>query len=136
MVTAEAAVVLPVLVLVLAAALAAVAVVTAQMRCIDAAREGARAAARGESDAAVRLIATSSAPPGSSVSVSRSGEFATVRVSASVGLIPELGPSIAVSAEATAALEPGLGESASARGSGRVESRPPRGVGSHVASPP
>ena len=49
MVTAETAVVLPVLLLVLAGAVAAVVVVGAQLRCVDAAREGARAAARGES---------------------------------------------------------------------------------------
>ena len=48
MVTAETAVVLPVLLLVLAGAVAAVTVVGAQLRCVDAAREGARAAARGE----------------------------------------------------------------------------------------
>ena len=48
MVTAETAVVLPVLLLVLAGAVAAVVVVGAQLRCVDAAREGARAAARGD----------------------------------------------------------------------------------------
>src|SRR5688500_20233283 len=53
MVTAETAVVLPVLLLVLAGAVAAVTVVGAQLRCVDAAREGARAAARGESVAEV-----------------------------------------------------------------------------------
>ena len=46
MVTAETAVVLPVLLVVLAGAVAAVTVVGAQLRCVDAAREGARAAAR------------------------------------------------------------------------------------------
>lgn len=114
MVTAEAAVVLPVLVFVLAAALAAVSVVTAQMRCADAAREGARAAARGESDAAVRQIANSAAPSGSSISVARDADTATVEVRAGVELLPGLGPSIAVSDSATAALEPGLDPTASA----------------------
>lgn len=108
MVTAETAVVLPVLVFVLAAALAAVSVVTAQMRCTDAAREGARAAARGESSAAVQEIAASSAPDASTVSVDRDGETVTVRVSAAVPLFPGLGPSITVSDSATAALEPGM----------------------------
>ena len=56
MVTAEAAVALPVLVLVLAGAMAAVAVLGAQLRCVDAAREGVLAAARGESDATVRSL--------------------------------------------------------------------------------
>lgn len=116
MVTAEAAVVLPVLVLVLAAALAAVSVVTAQMRCTDAAREGARAAARGESDAAVRQIAASSAPQGSEVSVFRDRETATVQVRASVALFAGLGPPMTVSDSATAALEPGLVGAAEALG--------------------
>ena len=56
MVTAETAVVLPVLLLVLAGAVAAVTVVGAQLRCVDAAREGARAAARGEDVATVRAL--------------------------------------------------------------------------------
>lgn len=116
MVTAEAAVVLPVLVFVLAAALAAVSVVTAQMRCADAAREGARAAARGESDAAIQDIAASSAPAGSAVSVTRDGDRAIVEVRASVPLFPGLGPSMTVTDSATAALEPGL-DTTSASGS-------------------
>jgi len=108
MVTAETAVVLPVLVFVLAAALAAVSVVTAQLRCTDAAREGARAAARGESGAAVREISAASAPESSVVSVNQDEETVTVEVSAAVPLFPGLGPSITVSDTATAALEPGV----------------------------
>lgn len=108
MVTAEMAVVLPVLVLVLVAALGGIAVVTAQLRCTDAAREGARAAARGESEAAVREIAGSSAPDGAAISVTLGAEHAVVRVSGSVPLIPGVGPALAVSAEATAATEPGV----------------------------
>jgi len=108
MVTAETAVVLPVLVFVLAAALAAVSVVTAQLRCTDAAREGARAAARGESEGAIAQIVASSAPEGSAVSVSEEGDTVTVEVSAAVALFPGLGPAMTVSDSATAALEPGL----------------------------
>lgn len=133
MVTAETAVVLPVLVFILAAALAAVSVVTAQMRCTDAAREGARAAARGESDSAVQQIALSSAPDGSAVSVNRDSETVTVQVTASVPLFPGLGPSMTVSDSATAALEPGF--DAAAAGSGQSEDGravaargPPRGL--------
>ncbi len=62
MVTAETAVVLPVLLLVLAAVVAAVLVVGAQLRCVDAAREGARAAARGEDPAAVQALVARVAP--------------------------------------------------------------------------
>ncbi len=128
MVTAETAVVLPVLVFILISALAAVSVVTAQMRCTDAAREGARAAARGESDAAVSQIAASSAPAGSAVSVSRNGDRVTVAVSASVALFAGLGPSMTVSDDATAALEPGLDGAAAAQGDpGAVAGRGSRG---------
>ena len=56
MVTAETAVVLPVLLLVLAGAVAAMIVVGAQLRCVDAAREGARAAARGDPIGAVEAV--------------------------------------------------------------------------------
>ena len=48
MATAELAVVLPVLVLLVAAGLTAISVLLAQLRCVDGAREAARAAARGE----------------------------------------------------------------------------------------
>jgi hypothetical protein len=53
-VTAETAVAVPTLVVLLVAALTAVTALTAQMRCVDAARETVRAAARGD-DAAVTL---------------------------------------------------------------------------------
>src|SRR5436305_1861879 len=64
MVTAETAVVLPVLLLVLAGAVAAVTVIGAELRCVDAAREGARAAARGEDPAAGAAAAAVSAGSG------------------------------------------------------------------------
>lgn len=108
MVTAETAVVLPVLLLVLAGALAAVTVLGAQLRCVDAAREGARAAARGDDDATVRALVLRAAPDGTAVSVARDGVDVRVRVS---GRVPALGPvplHVEVSAEAVARLEPGM----------------------------
>ena len=108
MVTAETAVVLPVLLLVLAGAVAAIVVVGAQLRCVDAAREGARAAARGESPAAVTEIVRRAAPAGTTVSVTRTDS--EVRVSVRVAVAP-LGPvplRIRVAAEAVARLEPGV----------------------------
>lgn len=108
MVTAETAVVLPVLLLVLAGAVAAVTVVGAQLRCVDAAREGARAAARGEDAATVRALVLRAAPDGTAVSVRREGSDVRVVVS---GRVPVLGPvplDVAVSAEAVARLEPGV----------------------------
>lgn len=107
MVTAETAVVLPVLLLVLACAVAAVTVVGTQLRCVDAAREGARAAARGETDAVVAELAGAVAPAGAVTEVRPAGD--RVRVTVSVEVSP-LGPvplRTRVSAEAVAALEPG-----------------------------
>ena len=109
MVTAETAVVLPVLLLVLAGAVAAVTVVGAQLRCVDAAREGARAAARGDAVAVAQAWARQAAPDGTAVSVTLEGEGVRVVVS---GRVPVLGPvplDVEVSAEAVARLEPGVG---------------------------
>ena len=108
MVTAETAVVLPVLLLVLAGAVAALTVVAAQLRCVDAVREGARAAARGEDVATVRALVLRGAPDGMTVSVARHGDDVRVGVS---GSVPPLGPvplDVGLSAEATARLEPAV----------------------------
>lgn len=108
MVTAETAVVLPVLLLVLAGAVAAVTVVGAQLRCVDAAREGARAAARGDSVETVRTLVLREVPDGMAVSIARDGEDVRVLVS---GRLPLVGPvplDVVVSAEAVARLEPGV----------------------------
>lgn len=107
MVTAETAVVLPVLLLVLAGAIAAVMVVGAHLRCVDAAREAARAAARGEDAAAVRALAARAAPDGAGTTVELDGTRVRVTVTAEV---PALGPlplRVEVSATAVAELEPG-----------------------------
>lgn len=108
MVTAETAVVLPVLLLVLAGAVAAVTVVGAHLRCVDAVREGARAAARGEDVATVRALVLRAAPDGMAVSVVRAGEDVRVRAA---GQVRPLGPmplGVDVSAEAVARLEPAI----------------------------
>ena len=107
MVTAETAVVLPVLLLVLAGAVAAVVVVGAQLRCVDAAREGARAAARGDPPPTVAEIVRAAAPDGAVVGVTTEGD--QVRVAVAVDVAP-LGPAplhVRVAAEAVARLEPG-----------------------------
>jgi Flp pilus assembly protein TadG len=109
MVTAETAVVLPVLLLVLAAAVAAVTLVGAQLRCVDAAREGARAAARGESSAQVTALVNRAAPDGAVTTVTSEGD--EVRVTVSTPITP-LGPvplRITVGAQAVALREPGVG---------------------------
>jgi Flp pilus assembly protein TadG len=84
-VTAETAVVLPVVAVVLAAALWAVSATTAQLRCVDAARDAARAAARGDDDASVLAIATAAAPAHAQVSVARTDTDVVVIVRARVG---------------------------------------------------
>lgn len=107
-VTAETAVLLPVLLVVLAATLAVLAVVAAQLRCVDAARGAARAAARGDDAAAVREAGQRLAPPGASVIVSNSAGYVEVRVSAQVrpfGAVLSVLPDVAVSGRAVAAVE-------------------------------
>jgi Flp pilus assembly protein TadG len=107
MVTAETAVVLPVLLFVLAAAVAALMVVGSQLRCVDAAREGARAAARGEPTAAVGSLVTRAAPGGAGASVSTRGGTVTVTVRVTVRPLVALPFRFALTASATAELEPG-----------------------------
>lgn len=107
MVTAETAAVLPVLALLLAFALWSISAVAAQLRCIDAAREAARAAARGEPADQVRADALAAAPGDAEVSVASSSADVQVVVRAPVGLRVRWFPALEVSGSATAALEPG-----------------------------
>jgi hypothetical protein len=108
MVTAEAALALPVLVLVLAAAVAAVALLGAQLRCVDAAREGVLAAARGEDAAVVRSLAEDTAPAGARVRVDGPhGDRVSVTVTADVAPLGAVPWSVPLSASAVARPEPG-----------------------------
>jgi hypothetical protein len=84
MVTAELAVALPALILVLVAALYGVALVTAQLRCVDAAAVGARLAARGEPPALVRTTALDAAPSESRLELARSAMVVTATVTVRV----------------------------------------------------
>jgi Flp pilus assembly protein TadG len=109
-VTAEFAVGLPAIVAVLAIALSAVAAATAQLRCVDAARAGARAAARGESPTATMAAAKGAAPSGATVNVVRSGATVRVHVQGRVSLLGPIGAgrlSVAVSATEQAPVEGG-----------------------------
>lgn len=81
-VTAEAAVVVPVLVVFTAMLLWGLMTAAAQIRCVDAARAGARAAARSEPRDATVAAAASAAPRGAVVTVWRDGDLARVRVTA------------------------------------------------------
>ncbi len=104
--TAELAVVLPVLVLFVGVALTAVWVVIAQLRCVDAAREGARAAARGEPTAVVRTTAGRAAPDGAGVDVVTGEQEVRVTVSARTAGLDGLLPGLQVTASAVALREP------------------------------
>ena len=80
MATAEFAVVLPAIVFVLALSLGALGLSLDQIRCVDAARAGARAASRGDSHRAVMLVAARAAPSQSQVSVTSAGDLVLVSV--------------------------------------------------------
>ena len=108
-VTAETAVLLPVLLVVLALALGVLVSVAAQLQCVDAARAAARVAARGEDPGTVRTTGERLAPPGAEVSVSEDGESVKVVVSARVrpfGRALSLMPAVEVSGRAVSAVEP------------------------------
>ena len=109
MVTAETAVVLPVLLLVLAGAVAAVTAVGGQLRCVDAAREAARAAARGEPVAVVEAVVARAAPDGATSTVSRGAEDVAVTVTVTIAPVGALPLRFTVSATAVARQEPGPG---------------------------
>jgi hypothetical protein len=103
-VTAELAACLPVLMLVLAVALTAVGGVAARTRLQDAAREAARAAARGDRSAALRLA--TDVAPGARVSLTRDGSDVVAVVRDRVHPFGGWLPALAVSARAVARIEP------------------------------
>lgn len=104
-VTAEFALVLPAVVAVLVVVLTTASAAIAQVRCADAARAGARAAAVGEPHERVRAAAVHLAGPGASIEVSRDGPWAVVRVDTPVqGPFPGL----RAGARAEAWVEPGV----------------------------
>lgn len=101
--TVEAAIAVGTLVLVAAAVIAAVATVLASIRCVDAARELARAASRGDADRG-RVAAARIAPTGARLDLRTDGDAVVVVVAAEpVGLLP-----LEVSGTATGLIEPGV----------------------------
>ncbi len=110
MVTAELAAGFPALVLVLLMAIWAITFATGQLRCSDAAREAARAAARGEDLAVVREVAAESAPSGANVVIDEVDGLIEVRVSARLAMPGPLGdtlPTTTVSGRSVALAEAG-----------------------------
>ncbi len=108
MVTAEAAMVIPFL-LVLSLTLGwLVTLGVAESRCVDGAREGARVLARGDSRFDAEAAARRAAPPGADVTIVESDGLVTVRVTAqahsSLSLLASL-PAIDLHASAVSASE-------------------------------
>lgn len=107
MATAEFAVVLPAVVLVLALSLGALGLAWDQIRCVDAARAGARAAARGDSPEAVLAVTRRAAPSKAVVSMSTSEDLVRVSVMSrplvAASLLP---PGLRAGSTASAAREP------------------------------
>lgn len=110
-VTAETAIVLPAIVLVIAALVGVITVVTAQLRCQDAAREAARAAARAETPNVVSELARRAAPAGSATTVTTAGDQITVTVRARVRILGGLLSSVTVTSHAVALAEPSVDDS-------------------------
>ena len=107
MVTAELAACLPVLVLILGVAISAVTVVAERVRLADAAREAARAAARGDPGTGRRLALEDA--PGARVGVSSGGGTVTAVATKQVHPLGGWLPSITVSERCVAAVEPTAG---------------------------
>ena len=104
MVTAELAACLPVLVLILGVAISAVDVVAERVRLADAAREAARAVARGDPGTGRRLAVGEA--PGARLAVSTGAGVVTAVVTKEVHPLGGWLPSITVTERCVAALEP------------------------------
>jgi hypothetical protein len=110
MVTAELAVALPTVVIVLLVAVGALVAVATQLRCTDAAATAARLVARGETATVARAAAREVAGAKARVEVATSVGSVTVVVRAPAG-VPVLGAFLrfpSVAASFTSPLEPGV----------------------------
>jgi Flp pilus assembly protein TadG len=105
--TAELAAGLPALMLLLFVGLTAVSAVTTHAQCVDAAREAALAASRGEAGVAA---GARSAPAGAAVSVTVEGGRVVATVRAPVRALGARLHRLTVTAKAVAAVEPGSPE--------------------------
>ncbi|MFJ1613995.1 MULTISPECIES: TadE family type IV pilus minor pilin [unclassified Streptomyces] len=106
-VTAEAAMAIPVLAVFALALVWALMAASAQIRCVDAARAGARAAARSEPQPQALEAARSAAPGGAEITMERAAGLWRVRVAAPT---PGFGPlALTLHAEATALAEDTVG---------------------------
>lgn len=101
MATVEAAIALAALVSMLVLCVGAMLAVSAQVRCVDAAREAARLAARGDS-AAADSVARQVAPTGALITIRTEDALVTAVVTARTPVFP-----LTLRAAAVAAREPG-----------------------------
>ncbi|WP_421843678.1 TadE family type IV pilus minor pilin [Mycobacterium sp.] len=85
----------------MALCLSGITAVSMQVRCVDAAREAARLAARGDEQLALE-VARRIAPPAALVRVRRDGEFFVATVVAHSNLLPSLD----IGARSVSAVEP------------------------------
>ncbi len=110
MVTAELAVGLPALTLVLVLAVSVIAAAAGELRCADAAAGAARLAARGESAAVVTAFVNADAPAGARVAVSTEGGGTVSAVVTAPFRLPwlALGLPIQLTGQASQPLEPGV----------------------------
>lgn len=88
---------------VLALCVGGLSAVSMHVRCVDAAREAARLAARGDDRGAAEAAHTTG-PTGATLQLRRNGAFVVARVSTRSILLPGL----TIDAEAVAAAEPGV----------------------------
>lgn len=102
--TVEAAIALAALVCAVVLCIGVLLAASTQVRCVDAAREAARLAARGDAARAVTAARTV-APPDATVEVRGDGEHVVAVVTAGTALLPGL----RLRAEAVAITEPGVG---------------------------
>lgn len=107
-VTAETAIVLPVVAVLLVVATWAIGLVVAHIRCLDAARDVARAVARGETVDQAHRIGQRSAPDGAAIDLRRTGDEVTATVRASSIALPVFGGlgSVLIEESATVRTEP------------------------------
>jgi Flp pilus assembly protein TadG len=83
-VTAELALTLPTLAIVLVIGIWLQSAVALRAQCLDAARAGARAAARGDADPTIRAQLATTLPRGAAVAISHAGDLVTVSVATQV----------------------------------------------------
>lgn len=101
MATVEAAIAIAAIIVVVIVCLGAVSATSMHIRCVDAAREAARLAARGD-DGDATTAAQRVAPDGATVTIGGDSDYAVATVTARLPLLPLL----EITARATAANEP------------------------------